>query len=177
MTENTENFEGKVVNGKVISIDNNHALIDVGLKSEGRIPLDELRFCDKEKEIKVGDKIDVFVERMEDKNGEAVLSREKAKKEVAFDSFSESLKKDTPVDGKIYGKVKGGYTVDVDGVITFLPGSQVDVKPIKDITHLVEQKLSFKVIKIDKERGNIVISRKAYLEEHLKQNIKDSKKI
>jgi len=190
MTENTENFEallnqslkkiknfeGKVVNGKVISIDNNHALIDVGLKSEGRISLDELRFCDKEKEIKVGDKIDVFVERIEDKNGEAVLSREKAKKEVAFDSFSESLKKDTPVDGKIYGKVKGGYTVDIDGVITFLPGSQVDVKPIKDINHLVEQKLSFKVIKIDKERGNIVISRKAYLEEHLKQNIKDSKK-
>ena len=190
MTENTENFEallnqslkkiknfeGKVVNGKVISIDNNHALIDVGLKSEGRISLDELRFCDKEKEIKVGDKIDVFVERMEDKNGEAVLSREKAKKEVAFDSFGESLKKDTPVDGKIYGKVKGGYTVDIDGVITFLPGSQVDVKPIKDINHLVEQKLSFKVIKIDKERGNIVISRKAYLEEHLKQNIKDSKK-
>ena len=190
MTENTENFEallnqslkkiknfeGKVVNGKVISIDNNHALIDVGLKSEGRISIDELRFCDKEKEIKVGDKIDVFVERMEDKNGEAVLSREKAKKEVAFDSFSESLKKDTPVDGKIYGKVKGGYTVDIDGVITFLPGSQVDVKPIKDINHLVEQKLSFKVIKIDKERGNIVISRKAYLEEHLKQNIKDSKK-
>ena len=190
MTENTENFEallnqslkkiknfeGKVVNGKVISIDNNHALIDVGLKSEGRISRDELRFCDKEKEIKVGDKIDVFVERIEDKNGEAVLSREKAKKEVAFDSFSESLKKDTPVDGKIYGKVKGGYTVDIDGVITFLPGSQVDVKPIKDINHLVEQKLSFKVIKIDKERGNIVISRKAYLEEHLKQNIKDSKK-
>ena len=190
MTENTENFEallnqslkkiknfeGKVVNGKVISIDNNHALIDVGLKSEGRISIDELRFCDKEKEIKVGDKIDVFVERMEDKNGEAVLSREKAKKEVAFDSFSESLKKDTPVDGKIYGKVKGGYTVDVDGVITFLPGSQVDVKPIKDINHLVEQKLSYKVIKIDKERGNIVISRKAYLEEHLKQDIKDSKK-
>ena len=190
MTENTENFEallnqslkkiknfeGKVVNGKVISIDNNHALIDVGLKSEGRISLDELRFCDKEKEIKVGDKIDVFVERMEDKNGEAVLSREKAKKEIAFDSFNESLKKDTPVDGKIYGKVKGGYTVDIDGVITFLPGSQVDVKPIKDINHLVEQKLTFKVIKIDKERGNIVISRKAYLEEHLKQNIKDSKK-
>ena len=190
MTENTENFEallnqslkkiknfeGKVVNGKVISIDNNHALIDVGLKSEGRISIDELRFCDKEKEIKVGDKIDVFVERIEDKNGEAVLSREKAKKEIAFDSFNESLKKDTPVDGKIYGKVKGGYTVDIDGVITFLPGSQVDVKPIKDINHLVEQKLSFKVIKIDKERGNIVISRKAYLEEHLKQNIKDSKK-
>ena len=190
MTENTENFEalldqslkkikdfeGKVVNGKVISIDHNHALIDVGLKSEGRITIDELRFCDKEKEIKVGDKIDVFVERLEDKNGEAVLSREKAKKESAFVLFDEILKKDKYVDGNIYGKVKGGYTVDVDGVITFLPGSQVDIKPIKDINHLVGQKLSFKVLKIDKERGNIVISRKAYLEEHLKQNIKDSKK-
>ena len=190
MTENTENFEalldqslkkiknfeGKVVSGKVISIDHNHALIDVGLKSEGRITIDELRFCDKEKEIKVGDKIDVFVERLEDKNGEAVLSREKAKKESAFASFDKILKKNKHVDGNIYGKVKGGYTVDIDGVITFLPGSQVDIKPIKDINHLVGQKLSFKVLKIDKERGNIVISRKAYLEESLKKNIKDSKK-
>ena len=154
MTENTENFEalldqslkkiknfeGKVVNGKVISIDHNHALIDVGLKSEGRITIDELRFCDKEKEIKVGDKIDVFVERLEDKNGEAVLSREKAKKESAFASFDKILKKNKHVDGNIYGKVKGGYTVDIDGVITFLPGSQVDIKPIKDINHLVGQK-------------------------------------
>jgi len=190
MTENTENFEnllvqslkkiknfeGKVVNGKVISIDHNHALIDVGLKSEGRISMDELRFCDKEKEIKIGDEIDVFVERVEDKNGEAVLSREKAKKEVAFDSFEKTLKKDEILEGKIYGKVKGGYTVDVDGVITFLPGSQVDIKPIKDINHLIEQKLSFKVLKIDKERGNIVISRKAVLEENFKKNIKDVKK-
>ena len=190
MTENTENFEalldqsikkiknfeGKVVNGKVISIDHNHALIDVGLKSEGKITIGELRFCDKEKEIKVGDKIDVFVERLEDKNGEAVLSREKAKKESAFASFDKILKKNKHVDGNIYGKVKGGYTVDIDGVITFLPGSQVDIKPIKDINHLVGQKLSFKVLKIDKERGNIVISRKAFLEESLKKNIKDSKK-
>ena len=190
MTENTENFEalldkslkkiknfeGKVVNGKVISIDHNHALIDVGLKSEGKITINELRFCDKEKEIKVGDKIDVFVERLEDKNGEAVLSREKAKKESAFALFDEILKKDKYVDGNIYGKVKGGYTVDIDGVITFLPGSQVDIKPVKDINHLVGQKLSFKVLKIDKERGNIVISRKAFLEESLKKNIKGSKK-
>ena len=190
MTENTENFEalldqslkkiknfeGKVVSGKVISIDHNHALIDVGLKSEGKITINELRFCDKEKEIKVGDKIDVFVERLEDKNGEAVLSREKAKKESAFVLFDEILKKDKYVDGNIYGKVKGGYTVDIDGVITFLPGSQVDIKPVKDINHLVGQKLSFKVLKIDKERGNIVISRKAFLEESLKKNIKGSKK-
>ena len=100
-----KNFEGKVVNGKVISIDHNHALVDVGLKSEGKISIDELRFCDKEKEIKVGDKIDVFVEKVEDKNGEAVLSREKAKKEVAFDTFDEILKKNKSIDGTIYGKV------------------------------------------------------------------------
>ena len=190
MSENTENFEsliseslkkiknfeGKVVNGKVISIDQNHALIDVGLKSEGKISIDELKFCDKEKEIKVGDKLDVYVEKLEDKNGEAVLSREKAKKESAFDKFDEILKKEKPIEGKIYGKVKGGYTVDIDGVITFLPGSQVDVKPVKDINHLVEQLLTFKVIKIDKDRGNIVISRKAYLEENLKKGINNSKK-
>ena len=171
-----KNFEGKVVNGKVISIDHNNALVDVGLKSEGRISIDELRFCDKEKEIKVGDKIEVYVERVEDKNGEAVLSREKAKKEQAFDNFNDHLKKNKSIDGKIYGKVKGGYTVDVNGVITFLPGSQVDVKPIKDINHLVEQTLSFKVLKIDKDRGNIVISRKAFLEENLKKNVKNAKK-
>tara|TARA_B100000029_G_scaffold492377_1_gene553569 strand:+ start:1174 stop:2862 length:1689 start_codon:yes stop_codon:yes gene_type:complete len=190
MSENTENFEsliseslkkiknfeGKVVNGKVISIDQNHALIDVGLKSEGKISIDELKFCDKEKEIKVGDKLDVYVEKLEDKNGEAVLSREKAKKESAFDKFDEILKKEKPIEGKIYGKVKGGYTVDIDGVITFLPGSQVDVKPVKDINHLVEQLLTFRVIKIDKDRGNIVISRKAYLEENLKKGINNSKK-
>ena len=190
MTENTENFEalldrslkkiknfeGKVVDGVVISVDHNHALVDVGLKSEGRISMDELRFCDKEKEVKVGDKINVFVERVEDKNGEAVLSREKAKKEAAFDLFEETLKKNKSVDGKIYGKVKGGFTVDIDGVITFLPGSQVDIKPIKDINHLVEQKLSFKVLKIDRERGNIVISRKSFLEENFKKDIKDIKK-
>ena len=116
-----KNFEGKVVNGKVISIDHNHALIDVGLKSEGRVSINELKFCDKEKEIKVGDNINVFVEKVEDKNGEAVLSREKAKKEGAFDSFGEMLKKDKTVDGKIYGKVKGGYTVDIEGVINSFP--------------------------------------------------------
>ena len=172
-----KNFEGKVVNGKVISIDHNHALVDVGLKSEGKISIDELRFCDKEKEIKVGDKIDVFVEKVEDKNGEAVLSREKAKKEVAFDTFDEILKKNKSIDGTIYGKVKGGYTVDIDGVITFLPGSQVDIKPTKDIGHLVDQKLTFKVLKVDKERGNIVISRKVFLEESSNVSKKGSKNV
>jgi len=181
MSENTENFEnlldqslkklknfeGAVVSGKIISINNNHALIDIGLKSEGRISLDEIQFCDKEKEVKVGDKIDVYVERLEDKNGEAVISREKARKEESFDEFEKAQDKNVTLEGKIYGKVKGGYTVDVSGVITFLPGSQVDVKPVKDINHLIGVPQSFKVIKIDRDRGNIVISRKSFLEEGL----------
>ena len=159
-----KSFEGSVVNGKVISIDNTHILIDAGLKSEGRISLEELRFCDKDKEFKIGDKIEVYVERLEDKNGEPILSREKARKEEAFGEFDKIQKKNKTVEGKIYGKVKGGYTVDINGVITFLPGSQVDIKPVKDINHLLDVKQSFKIIKVDRDRGNIVVSRKAFLE-------------
>ena len=159
-----KSFEGSVVNGKVISIDNTHILIDAGLKSEGRISLEELRFCDKDKEFKIGDKIEVYVERLEDKNGEPILSREKARKEEAFGEFDKIQKKNKTVEGKIYGKVKGGYTVDINGVITFLPGSQVDIKPVKDINHLLDVKQSFKIIKVDRDRGNIVVSRRAFLE-------------
>ena len=162
-----KSFEGSVVNGKVISIDNTHILIDAGLKSEGRISLEELRFCDKDKEFKIGDKIEVYVERLEDKNGEPILSREKARKEEAFGEFDKIQKKNKTVEGKIYGKVKGGYTVDINGVITFLPGSQVDIKPVKDINHLLDVKQSFKIIKVDRDRGNIVVSRKAFLEASL----------
>jgi len=159
-----KSFEGSVVNGKIISIDNTHILIDAGLKSEGRISLEELRFCDKDKEFKIGDKIEVYVERLEDKNGEPILSREKARKEEAFGEFDKIQKKNKTVEGKIYGKVKGGYTVDINGVITFLPGSQVDIKPVKDINHLLDVKQSFKIIKVDRDRGNIVVSRRAFLE-------------
>ena len=162
-----KSFEGSVVNGKVISIDDTHILIDAGLKSEGRISLEELRFCDKDKEFKIGDKIEVYVERLEDKNGEPILSREKARKEEAFGEFDKIQKKNKTVEGKIYGKVKGGYTVDINGVITFLPGSQVDIKPVKDINHLLDVKQSFKIIKVDRDRGNIVVSRKAFLEASL----------
>jgi len=130
MVENFENlleeslkkqksFEGTVVHGKVISIDSSHALIDAGLKSEGRVSIEELKFTDKDKEFKIGDKIDVYVERLEDKNGEPVLSREKARKEEAFDEFNKAQKNNKTIEGIIYGKVKGGYTVDIDGVITF----------------------------------------------------------
>ena len=159
-----KSFEGSVVNGKVISIDKTHILIDAGLKSEGRISLEELKFCDKDKEFKIGDKIEVYVERLEDKNGEPILSREKARKEEAFGEFDKIQKKNKTVEGKIYGKVKGGYTVDINGVITFLPGSQVDIKPVKDINHLLDVKQSFKILKVDRDRGNIVVSRKAFLE-------------
>ena len=181
MVENFENlleeslkkqksFEGTVVHGKVISIDSSHLLIDAGLKSEGRVSIEELKFTDKDKEFKIGDKIDVYVERLEDKNGEPVLSREKARKEEAFDEFNKAQKNNKTIEGIIYGKVKGGYTVDIDGVITFLPGSQVDIKSVKDINHLLDVKQSFKVLKIDRERGNIVISRKAFLESSFKKN-------
>ena len=162
-----KSFEGTVVQGKVISMNNNEVLIDAGLKSEGRISLEELKFCDKNKKFKIGDTIAVYVERLEDKNGEPVLSREKARKEEAFDEFIKAQKSNKTVDGIIYGKVKGGYTVDINGVITFLPGSQVDIRPINDISHLLVVKQSFKILKIDKERGNIVISRKAFLESKL----------
>ena len=170
-----KNAEGTVVHGKVISIDNNQALIDAGLKSEGRISLEEFKFCDKDKEIKIGDKIDIYVERLEGKNGEPILSREKARKAEAYDEFIKVQKNNKNVDGIIYGKVKGGYTVDINGVITFLPGSQVDIKPVKDINHLLEVEQTFKILKIDKERGNIVISRKAFLESKLgkTKNYKD----
>ena len=170
-----KNAEGTVVHGKVISIDNNQALIDAGLKSEGRISLEEFKFCDKDKEIKIGDKIDIYVERLEGKNGEPILSREKARKAEAYDEFIKVQKNNKNVNGIIYGKVKGGYTVDINGVITFLPGSQVDIKPVKDINHLLEVEQTFKILKIDKERGNIVISRKAFLESKLgkTKNYKD----
>ena len=190
MVENTEDFENllnkslnkikdfqnTIINGKVISIDKNHILVDVGLKSEGRISLDEIKFCDKDKEIKVGDNIDVYVEKFEDKNGEAVLSREKARKEEAYKEFDKIYKDNKTLNGKIYGKVKGGYTVDINGVITFLPGSQVDSKPVKDINHLIDVEQSFKIIKIDRERGNIVVSRKAFLEENSDNSNIDIKK-
>src|SRR5438874_842031 len=130
-------LEGTVVKGRVISIENDAALIDVGLKSEGRVPLKEFAAGGQEPEIHVGDIVEVFLERMEDKNGEASLSREKARREEAWTQLEKSFQANERVTGRIFGRVKGGFTVDLDGAVAFLPGSQVDIRPVRDIGPLL----------------------------------------
>jgi len=154
-------FEGQVVKGTVIAIEGDFAILDVGLKSEGRIPL---RDCGKT-EPQIGDKIDVYIDRYEDRDGMVVLSREKARREEAWGELEESLNKGERVTGTIFGKVKGGFTVDLNGATAFLPGSQVDVRPIRDISSLMGVPQPFQLLKMDKARGNIVVSRRAVLEE------------
>lgn len=158
-------FEGSVVKGYVVSIENEFVIVDVGLKSEGRIMLKEFAGPGRPAEIQAGDIIDVYVERMEDKNGEAVLSIEKARREAAWGELEKSSITGALVNGVIFGKVKGGFAVDLEGVVAFLPGSQVDVRPIRDITPLMTIVQPFKILKMDKARSNIVVSRRAVLED------------
>src|SRR5437868_12818782 len=158
-------LEGTVVKGRVISIENDAALIDVGLKSEGRVPLKEFAAGGQEPEIHVGDIVEVFLERMEDKNGEASLSREKARREEAWTQLEKSFQANERVTGRIFGRVKGGFTVDLDGAVAFLPGSQVDIRPVRDIGPLLGSDQPFQILKMDRSRGNIVASRRAVLEE------------
>jgi small subunit ribosomal protein S1 len=158
-------LEGTVVKGRVISIDNDVALIDVGLKSEGRVPLKEFTAGGAGPEIHVGDTVEVFLERMEDKNGEASLSREKARREEAWTLLEKSFQANERVTGQIFGRVKGGFTVDLDGAVAFLPGSQVDIRPVRDIGPLLGSPQPFQILKMDRSRGNIVVSRRAVLEE------------
>ncbi len=154
-----KSLEGSVVKGTIVAIDGDYATVDVGLKSEGRIALKE---CGS---VNVGDKIDVYIDRYEDKDGMVVLSREKARREEVWSELEVSLNKNERVTGVIFGKVKGGFTVDLNGAIAFLPGSQVDVRPIRDITPLLGVAQPFQLLKMDKARGNIVVSRRAVLEE------------
>jgi small subunit ribosomal protein S1 len=158
-------LEGSVVKGKVIAIENDSVLIDVGLKSEGRVDLKEFAVPGQPPEIKVGDTVEVYLERMEDKNGEASLSREKARREEAWTLLEKSFQKNERVTGVIYGRVKGGFTVDLNGAGAFLPGSQVDIRPVRDITPLLGTPQPFQILKMDRSRGNIVVSRRAVLEE------------
>jgi small subunit ribosomal protein S1 len=160
-----ERAEGSVIRGTVIAIENDTVLIDVGLKSEGRISLREFASPGREPQVAIGDKIDVFVERMEDRNGEAVLSREKARREEAWNQLEEAFKENRRVDGMIFGRVKGGFTVDLSGAVAFLPGSQVDVRPVRDVGPLMGSSQPFQILKMDRRRGNIVVSRRAVLEE------------
>ena len=158
-------IEGSVVKGKIVSIENDVALVDVGLKSEGRISLKEFSPPGAKTEIKIGDAVDVYIEKIEGKNGDTVLSREKAKREETWSILEIAQKKQERVNGIIFGKVKGGFTVDLDGATAFLPGSQVDIRPIKDLNTIMGGPQAFLILKMDRKRGNIVVSRRAVLEE------------
>ena len=158
--------ENTVVNGTIIAIEAGQAIIDIGYKMEGRVDVREFTtHTSKDKELKIGDQVEVYLERVENSQGEAVVSREKARREEAWDKLEKAAKTEERVDGIIFGKVKGGFTVDLDGAIAFLPGSQVDVRPIKDTMPLMNVPQPFQVLKMDRKRGNIVVSRRAVLEE------------
>ena len=155
-------FQGKVVSGKVVGFDDDIVIVDVGLKSEGRIPLRE---CGMGVELSIGDNIDVYIDRYEDKDGNVVLSREKARREEAWLDLEKAMNAGERINGVIFGRVKGGFTVDLNGATAFLPGSQIDVRPIRDVTPLIGVAQPFALLKMDKLRGNIVVSRRAVLEE------------
>jgi small subunit ribosomal protein S1 len=159
------NVEGSVVRGFVIGIEGDAVIIDVGLKSEGRVPLKELAAPGQKADVSIGDEIEVYVERMEDRNGQAVLSRDKARREESWGVLETSFEKQERVTGVIFGKVKGGFTVDLSGATAFLPGSQVDIRPVRDLGPLMGTPQPFQILKIDRRRGNIVVSRRAVLEE------------
>jgi small subunit ribosomal protein S1 len=160
-----EMLEGHVVSGLVTAVENDVIIVDVGLKTEGRIPAREFIFNGEREEIKSGDKVDVYLERVENALGDAVLSREKARREEAWDRLEKSYAAEETVNGTIIGRVKGGFTVDLGGASAFLPGSQVDIRPIRDVGPLMGMEQPFMVLKMDRPRGNIVVSRRAILEE------------
>ena len=157
--------EGEVVNGSVLAIEAGQAIIDIGYKMEGRVDLREFSNPGKEDDVVVGDKVEVYLEKVEGSRGEAILSREKARREEAWDRLEEASGKEEKVEGVIFGRVKGGFTVDLGGAIAFLPGSQVDVRPIRDTNSLMQVSQPFQILKMDRRRGNIVVSRRAILEE------------
>jgi len=158
-------FAGSVVTGRVIRVDGDFAVVDVGLKSEGRVPLKEFAAPGQKPEVKAGDVIELFVERYEDRDGSIVLSREKARREEAWTTLEKSHQAGVRVNGVIFGRVKGGFTVDLGGAVAFLPGSQVDIRPVRDVMPLMGNAQPFQILKMDRARGNIVVSRRAVLEE------------
>ena len=160
-----EGFEGRVVKGTVTAIENGMAHIDVGLKSEGRVDLKEFQRSETETAPGVGDEVEVFVDRVENAEGEAMLSRDRARREAAWDKLENEFGEGKRVEGRIFGRVKGGFTVDLDGAVAFLPGSQVDIRPVRDVTPLMDMAQPFQILKMDRRRGNIVVSRRAVLEE------------
>lgn len=160
-----EAFEGRVVIGTVTALENDLAVIDVGLKSEGRVPLREFAAPGQKAELKVGDQVEVYVDRVENSQGEAMLSRDRARREAAWDKLEGEFAEEKRVEGVIFGRVKGGFTVDLGGAVAFLPGSQVDIRPVRDVQPLMDLPQPFQILKMDRRRGNIVVSRRAILEE------------
>ncbi|WP_019219169.1 30S ribosomal protein S1 [Bartonella florencae] len=157
--------EGSVVKGRIIAIEKDMAIIDAGLKVEGRIPLKEFGAKGKDGSLQIGDEVEVYIERIENAMGEAVLSREKARREESWIRLEEKFNAGVRVDGVIFSQVKGGFTVDLDGAVAFLPRSQVDIRPIRDVSPLMHNAQSFEILKMDRRRGNIVVSRRTVLEE------------
>ncbi|ORE95215.1 30S ribosomal protein S1 [Acuticoccus yangtzensis] len=161
----TEMAEGSVVKGTVVGFEKDLVVIDVGLKVEGRVPAKEFGARNDEAEVSIGDIVEVYLERVENALGEAVLSREKARREESWVRLEAAFEKNEKVTGKIFNQVKGGFTVDLDGAVAFLPRSQVDIRPVRDVTPLMNTPQPFQILKMDKRRGNIVVSRRVVLEE------------
>jgi small subunit ribosomal protein S1 len=157
--------EGAVVKGTVVAIERDLAVIDVGLKTEGRVALREFAGPGRTTEIKVGDTVEVYLERIENALGEAVLSRDKARREESWGKLEKAFQNNEKVTGQIFNQVKGGFTVDLDGAVAFLPRSQVDIRPIRDVSPLMNNPQPFQILKMDRRRGNIVVSRRTVLEE------------
>ncbi len=157
--------EGAVIKGTVVGIEKDLAVIDVGLKTEGRVALREFAAPGRPNEIKIGDIVEVYLERVENALGEAVLSRDKARREESWGKLETAFKNNEKVSGVIFNQVKGGFTVDLDGAVAFLPRSQVDIRPIRDVGPLMNQQQPFQILKMDRRRGNIVVSRRTVLEE------------
>ncbi len=160
-----EAFEGSVIKGRVVAIEKDIAVVDLGLKTEGRVALKEFQGPGREGMLKVGDEVEVYLERIENALGEAVISRDKARREESWVKLEKAFEKQEKVEGIIFNQVKGGFTVDLDGAVAFLPRSQVDIRPIRDVTPLMQGPQPFQILKMDRRRGNIVVSRRTVLEE------------
>src|ERR1043166_654481 len=157
--------EGSVIKGTVVGIEKDMAVIDVGAKTEGRVALREFSGPGRQSDLKVGDTVEVYLERVENALGEAVLSRDKARREESWGKLEKAFPANEKVSGVIFNQVKGGFTVDLDGAVAFLPRSQVDIRPIRDVTPLMNVPQPFQILKMDRRRGNIVVSRRTVLEE------------
>src|ERR1700682_6252037 len=157
--------EGSVVKGIIVGIEKDLAVIDVGAKTEGRVALREFAGPGRQSDIKIGDTVEVYLERVENALGEAVLSRDKARREESWGKLEKAFNGNEKVQGVIFNQVKGGFTVDLDGAVAFLPRSQVDIRPIGDVSPLMNVPQPFQILKMDRRRGNIVVSRRTVLEE------------